>query len=84
MMDIIDFGDTSCVAETQNIQWPELRFPPINLWVLAGSTVLSNGFESTHNHRSQRPGMKGNHANSLHYFEHGRMKAIPAMHGGKR
>jgi len=56
----------------------------LNLWVLAGSPVLSNGFESTRNHRPQRPGMTGNHANSLRYFEHERMKAILAMHGGKR
>ncbi len=66
------------------IEWAEMKFPPINLWVLAGSTVLSNGFESTHNHRPQRPGMKGNHANSLRYFGHEQMKAILAMHGGKR
>jgi len=68
----------------KKVTWAELKFPPINLWVLAGSTVLSNEFESTHNHRSQRPGMKGNHANSLRYFEHEQMKAILAMHGGKR
>jgi len=66
------------------VQWPELKFPPINLWVLAGSTVLSNGFESTHNHRSQRPGMQGNHANSLRYFGHAQMQRILTMHGGKR
>jgi len=57
--------------------------PPINLWVLAGSTVLSNGLESTRNHRSQRPGMIGNHANSLHYFGHEQMQRILVMHGGK-
>jgi len=68
----------------KKVTWAELKFPPINLWVLAGSTVLSNGLESTHNHRSQRPGMQGNHANSLHYFGHERMQQILAMHGGKR
>jgi len=66
------------------IEWAELRFPPINLWVLAGSTVLSNGLESTHNHRPQRPGMTGNHANSLQYFGHERMQQILAMRGGKQ
>jgi len=55
----------------------------LNLWVLAGSPVLSNGFESTRNHRPQRPGMTGNHANALRNFGHERMKAILVMHGGK-
>jgi len=71
-------------SAAKKIEWAELKFPPINLWVLAGSTVLSNGFESTRNHRLQRPGMKGNHANSLRYFKHEQMKTILATHGGKR
>ncbi len=68
----------------KHIEWPELRFPPINLWVLTGSPVFSNGFENTRNHRPQRPGMKNNHANSLHYFGHVQMQKILAMHGGKQ
>jgi len=59
-----------------------MKFPPINLWVLAGSSVLSHGREDTHNHRSQRPGMKGNHGKALHYFGYDRMKEILAMRGG--
>jgi len=73
----------SASSATKHIEWPELRFPPINLWVLAGSPVLSDGLENTRNHRLQRPGMKNNHANSLHYFGHVQMQTILAMHGGK-
>ena len=67
----------------KELTWAELKFPPINLWVLAGSHVLHNEFENTRNHRLQRPGMKANHANSLRYFGHAQMQKILAMHGGK-
>jgi len=83
MINVSYFGDTSCVAE-KKIEWPEMTFPPINLWVLAASPVLSNGFENTHNYRSQRLGMKGKHANARHYFGYAQMKTILAMHGGKQ
>jgi len=93
MTDVIDFGDTSCVAATKHpqysvvmkkdITWAEMKFPPINLWVLAGSPVLSDRLENTRNHRLQRPGMKDNHANSLRYFGREQIQKILAMHGGK-
>jgi len=69
---------------THGISWPERRFPPINLWVLARSPVFhSHGGESTHIHRSQRPGMKINHGNTLHHFGYDRIKELLAMRGGK-
>jgi len=82
MSDVIDFDDTGCVASTERIQWPELRFPPINLWALNSSPISSEG-ESTHNYRPQRPGMN-KHENSLRKFGQGRMQQILAMRGGKR
>ena len=81
MTDVFDFGDTSCVASTKTIEWPELTFPPINLWVLNSSPVLSDNGESTHNYRSQRPGMN-KHENSLQNFGYDRIKEILAMRGG--
>jgi len=67
-----------------NIEWPELRFPPINLWVLTGSCVFhSRERKNTRNHRPQRPGMREIHANSLKHFRHERMNEILSMRGGK-
>jgi len=83
-MDQLNVSKYLAPPAVNKIEWPELRFPPINLWVLAGSPVLSHGSENTHNHRPQRPGMTGNHANSLRNFGHVRMQAILAMHGGKQ
>lgn len=65
----------------KKIQWPEMKFPPINLWALNSSPVASRDGESAHNHRSQRPGMN-EHENSLQHFGHDRTKEKPAMRGG--
>ncbi|GAV20512.1 hypothetical protein MMIC_P1480 [Mariprofundus micogutta] len=65
------------------ISWPELNFPPINLWALNSSPVTARDGESTHNYRSQRPGMK-DHENSLRNFGQVRMNQILTMRGGKR
>ncbi len=66
---IIDFGDTSGVA-VQHIDWPELRFPPINLWVMA--TLPCQVKDATHNHRKQRPvfstGKNGGKRTALHHL----------------
>jgi len=35
-----------------NIVWPELRFPPINLWVMA---AMPGVVEQPRSHRKQRP-----------------------------
>jgi len=81
MTNIINFGDTSCAASAKSMEWPELTFPPINLWVLASSPVASSEGESTHNHRPQRPDMN-NHEKALQHFGQGKIKEILAMRGG--
>jgi len=36
----------------QGIHWPELRFPPINLWAIAAMPQM---IEQARSHRKQRP-----------------------------
>jgi len=36
----------------QGINWPELRFPPINLWAMAAMPQM---IEQARSHRTQRP-----------------------------
>ncbi len=73
----------SASSAVKKIEWAEMKFPPINLWVLASSSVFhSHRREDTHNHRPQRPGMRKIHANSLKHFRHIQMQHILAMRGG--
>jgi hypothetical protein len=58
----------------QGLEWAALRFPPVNLWLLAGAAGQN---------RSQRPGMTARHADALHNFGREQMYRILAMHGGR-
>jgi hypothetical protein len=39
-------------VQDQGIKWPELRFPPVNLWAIA---AMSQMIEQARSHRKQRP-----------------------------
>jgi len=70
---------------TLGICWPELRFPPINLWVVASFSSErppQGSRKGTHTHRPQRPGLK--RTNALHKHLHRRLESILAVRGGKR
>jgi len=70
---------------SHKIVWPELRFPPINLWVVAS---LSSGRSpkgsllGTHMHRRQRPGVSVKRPNALRKL-HRRLESLLAVRGGK-
>ena len=69
----------------RNVVWADLKFPPINLWVMATlpESELSKG-ETTHIHRRQRPGLKClfTQPNALQKT-HKRLAALIAGRGGK-
>ncbi|NOR72837.1 MAG: hypothetical protein GQ467_03090 [Mariprofundaceae bacterium] len=69
------------------IKWPELRFPPINLWVMASlpGSKPSKAFHldmATHTHRRQRPGLSAKRPNALNKL-HRRLESLLAVRGGK-
>ncbi len=62
----------------RRIDWPELRFPPINLWVMAA--LPRAGMP----HRKQRPvapsrGVQGAQAPALHEWMQGRSRMLGRM-----
>lgn len=62
MTDSVMDTDTRPFA-MRNVDWAELRFPPINLWVVASlSECKPFRCDRARNHRPQRPGMTGKHA----------------------
>ncbi len=72
------------------VRWAELKFPPINLWVMASLSYdkPSQG-ETAHIHRRQRPGLnaivrktQGKQPNALHNL-HKRLESLLAVRGGK-
>jgi len=66
------------------IYWPELKFPPINLWVVASlsSERSPKGpLLGTHTHRRQRPGSV-KRPNALRKL-HRRLETVLAVRGGK-
>jgi len=71
----------------EHIAWPELRFPPINLWVVAS---LSSEWKpkaslvNTRTHRSQCPGSSAKRPNALQRHLHRRLESLLAVRGGKR
>ena len=65
---------------TLGIAWPDFKFPPINLWVVASLPKAS--LVNTRTHRRQRPGLK--RTNALHKNLHRRLESILAVRGGKR
>ena len=78
-------------ALKSNIQWAELQFPPINLWVMA-SLAYEQGAsqrETAHIHQRQRLGstavdgqIKRRKPNALHKL-HRRLESLLAVRGGK-
>ncbi len=77
----------------REITWPDLRFPPINLWVMASlanseasasseEPATSSVESDTRIHRRQRPGLT--RTNALHKHLHRRLESILAVRGGKR
>lgn len=88
--------ENSKLASEFRIRWAELRFPPINLWVMASLSYDKPSQEETtaHIHRRQRPGlnavgrqMKDNRPNrkqpnALHKL-HRRLESLLAVRGGK-
>jgi len=69
-----------------NIRWAEMKFPPINLWVMASlfhNDLPSQG-ATAHIHRRQRPGSDDvtHRPNALHKL-HRRLETLLAVHGGK-
>ncbi|MDQ7004951.1 MAG: hypothetical protein Q9N67_08565 [Ghiorsea sp.] len=73
-----------------NIKWADLKFPPINLWVMASlSYDMPSQGETTHIHRRQRSGLdavrrdtNSRRPNALHKL-HRRLESLLAMRGGK-
>jgi len=78
----------------ENITWADLKFPPINLWVMASLSydTPSQG-ETAHIHRRQRPGLDvvgrtferqtdSRKPNALHKL-HRRLESLLAVRGGK-
>ena len=66
------------------ITWPELRFPPINLWVMATMPSQSSE-EDTRTHRWQRPGLKKTNAlQPVTRNVNRRLESLLALRGGKR
>lgn len=69
------------------ITWPEFKFPPINLWVMAS---LSGSMPSkkvrlnttAHTHRIQPPGFSAKRPNTLNTL-HRRLASLLAVRGGK-
>jgi len=59
--------EASGVASTI-IEWPELRFPPINLWVMAALPTQA----AAHNRRTQRPVFSERKRTALHNLMAGR------------
>jgi len=61
----------------EHIAWPELRFPPINLWVVAS---LSSEWKpkaslvNAHTHRRQRPGVSAKRPNALRSYDNNRIQ----------
>jgi len=68
------------------VQWAEMKFPPINLWVMA--SLFNNDSPSqgatAHMHRRQRPGsdVSMHQPNALHKL-HRRLETLLAVRGGK-
>ena len=74
------------------ITWPELRFPPINLWVMAPRVSVhanelpsQSSNEDTRTHRWQRPGLKKTNAlQPVTRNINRRLESLLALRGGKR
>jgi len=76
---------------SKEIRWPELRFPPINLWVMAplvsahANKLPSKSAEkATRTHRRQRPG--SNRTNALRTVKRNvnrKLESLLALRGGK-
>ncbi len=68
----------------ESIEWPSLKFPPINLWVVASFTNERKpeaSLVNTHTHRRQRPGSV-KRPNALRNL-HRRLESVLAIRGGK-
>jgi len=68
----------------ESVVWPTLKFPPINLWVVASLSsewVPKASLVNTHTHRRQRPGSV-KRPNALQKL-HRRLESLLAVRGGK-
>lgn len=68
-----------------SIAWPELRFPPINLWVMAllpGSNPPKAFHLDMATHTRQRPVLSAKRARALNKL-HRRLESLLAVRGGK-
>jgi len=77
----------------RTIHWPDLKFPPINLWVMASlvnSEASQSSEEDTRIHRWQRPGPSADktakRANALQTVRRNinrKLESLLAIRGGK-
>lgn len=80
-------GRTRVASVVKRIEWPDLKFPPINLWVVAS---LPSGWspvsadKAARTHRRQRPGVSAKRPNALQKNIQRRLESILAVRGGKR
>ena len=79
--------ENSRLSPEFRVRWAELKFPPINLWVMASLSydTPSQG-ETAHIHRRQRLGSmhvkQSKRPNALHKL-HRRLESLLAVRGGK-
>jgi len=86
--------ENSRLSSEFRVRWADLKFPPINLWVMASLSydTPSQG-ETAHIHRRQRPGLdvvgrtfkrqpNSRKPNALHKL-HRRLESLLAVRGGR-
>jgi len=78
--------ESSRLSSEFRVRWAELKFPPINLWVMASLSYDDevSQRETAHIHRRQRPGLDtmSRKPNALHKL-HRRLESLLAVRGGR-
>jgi len=70
---------SSKLASEFRIHWAELRFPPLNLWVMASLSASVSSHNHTHRKTTPAPNKSSKTLHKLHQ----RLETLLAVRGGK-